>query len=124
MNTKLNFRFFYYGTTAEERFDQLATKGFNSKSENLVRGLFPLIPGKLSHKEGYDMGPMEYENETLDEKAERNQNPFIADTPKLYFPNDRQRKVDKLYSVSVFKNIFGNSGTSLIISILGCKQVH
>ena len=98
----LPFRFFYYGTTTEERFEQLATKGFNPKNENLVRGLFPLIPGKLSHKEGYDMGPIEYENETPEEKTKRNKNPFIADTPKLSFPNDieRQRQVDNLYYVS------------------------
>ena len=97
----MNRRFFYYGTTPEERFEQLATKGFNGKNDNLVRGLFPLIPGKLSHKEGYDMGPMDHENESPKEKLERNKNPFIADTPRLVFPDDpdKQRQADHMYKV-------------------------
>ena len=97
----MNLRFFYYGTSPEERFEQLATKGFNRKNDNLVRGLFPLIPGKLSHKEGYDMGPMEF-NESPEEMLQRNKNPFIADTPRLVFPDDqdRQRQADQMYKVS------------------------
>ena len=96
----MNLRFFYYGTSPEERFEQLATKGFNRKNDNLVRGLFPLIPGKLSHKEGYDMGPMEF-NESPEEMLERNKNPFIADTPRLVFPDDqdKQSQADQMYKV-------------------------
>ena len=97
----MHCRFFYYGTTSKERFEQLATKGFNGKNDNLVRGLFPLIPGKLSHKEGYDMGPMDHGDESPKENLERNKNPFIADTPRLTFPDDpdRQRRADQMYKV-------------------------
>lgn len=97
----MNLRFFYYGTSPEERFEQLATKGFNRKNDNLVRGLFPLIPGKLSHKEGYDMGPMCHGNESPEEMLERNKNPFIADTPRLVFPDDqdKQSQADQMYKV-------------------------
>ena len=95
------FRFFYYGTSSKERFDQLATKSFNRQNENLYRGLFPLIPGKLSFKEGYDMGPLTYPNESSEEKTERLENPFYGDTPRLDFPNEpeRQSKVEAFYQV-------------------------
>ena len=94
-------RFFYYGTSSQERFDQLATKSFNRQNDNLYRGLFPLIPGKLSFKEGYDMGPLNYGKETLEERTERLKNPFYGDTPRLKFPNEpeRQSKVEALYQV-------------------------
>ena len=80
----------------------MAHKSFNRKNDNLYRGLFPLIPGKLSHKEGYDMGPFNYGPETPQEKQERNLNPFYGDTPKLQFPLDkeRQNKTDEFYKVN------------------------
>ena len=79
----------------------MATKGFNRKNDNLVRGLFPLIPGKLSHKEGYDIGPMDHGEESPEEMLERNRNPFIADTPRLTFPDDqdKQRQAEQMYNV-------------------------
>ncbi len=58
------FRWFYYGSTPQERIDQLATKSFVKDHDNIYRGLFPLIPGKLSHKEGYDMGTLDFGPET------------------------------------------------------------
>ena len=94
-------KFFYYGTTSEERLDQLATKSFNRKNDNLYRGLFPLIPGKLSFKEGYDMGPLNRGQETPEERAERLKNVFYGDTPRLNFPGEpeRQSKVEEFYKV-------------------------
>ena len=96
------FRFFYYGTSSDERFDQLATKSFNRQNDNLYRGLFPLIPGKLSFKEGYDMGPLNFENESKEERNERLKNVFYGDTPRLDFPNEpeRQEKVEAFYKVT------------------------
>lgn len=100
-HTFFHWRWFYYQTTSEERFDQLAHKSFNKKNENLYRGLFPLIPGKLSHKEGYDMGPFNFGPESLEEKEERMKNPFYGDTPKLKFDGDAQRQAqaDDFYQV-------------------------
>ena len=47
------------------------------------------------------MGPMDHENESPKEKLERNKNPFIADTPRLAFPDDpdKQRQADQMYKV-------------------------
>lgn len=80
----------------------MAIKSFNRENDNNYRGLFPLIPGKLSHKEGYDMGEIDFGTETDEEKLERIKNPIYGDTPKLKFPNDpvRQKKSDDFYQVT------------------------
>lgn len=51
----------------QERVSQLAIREFNPKNPNIYRGIFPLIHGKLSHKEGYDMGD-DFEGESALEK--------------------------------------------------------
>ena len=81
----------------------MAHKSFNRKNDNLYRGLFPLIPGKLSFKEGYDIGPLDFGSETAEQKKERLINPFYGDTPRLKFPEDskRQKDAEKMYQVCV-----------------------
>ena len=95
----------------------MATKSFNKNNENVYRGLFPLIPGKLSHKEGYDMGKFNFGPETEEERAERIRNPILGDTPRLKFPNDakRQEEADFFYSVmEKHKNLLEDAGNTLM----------
>ncbi len=87
---------FYYGVSEEERFGQLATKAFNPANENAYRGYFPMIPGQLSHKRGYDIGP------TYDViPDEHKDNPLLMETPKLKLPG-REKEVEKFYEVRRF----------------------
>ena len=76
----------------------------------MYRGLFPLIPGKLSHKEGYDIGTLDFGPETEQEKEKRLKNPFYEDTPKLKFPNNkmRQEKAAKMYQVTYLSTTVPN----------------
>ena len=71
-------------TTKEDRFDQLSMKGFNPKNPNIYRGLFPTEKGKLSWKEGYDMGSNKFTD------LASNDNPFYGATPKLHFPGNKR----------------------------------
>jgi hypothetical protein len=61
--------------TPQERFEQLAIREFNPKNGNIYRGLFPLVHGKLSHKEGYDMG-QDFSRDSDQEKAARSGSAF------------------------------------------------
>lgn len=82
----------------QDRFDQLAIREFNPKNPNVYRGLFSVRQGKLSHKEMYDFGG-DFKWETAEEKAARANNPLLCDTPKLSFPDERQKQVDQYYEV-------------------------
>lgn len=78
---------------AQKRFNHLATKAFNPSNPNKYRGYFPMIPGKMSHKQGYDIGP-EYPNLPKDQED----NTLLEKTPKLRLPG-REAEVDKFYKV-------------------------
>ncbi len=82
----------------QERFNQLTIREFNPKNSNVYRGLFPLIEGKLSHKEGYDMGE-DFSNESEEEKIGRADNPLMGETPRLNLEGERQAQADKFYEV-------------------------
>ena len=82
----------------KERYDQLAIREFNPKNPNVYRGIFPLVEGKLSHKEGYDMGE-DFNGETAEESMRRKENPLMGDTPKLKLSGERQQQADKFYEV-------------------------
>jgi hypothetical protein len=62
---------------------------------NLYRGYFPVVPGNLSHKHGYDIGP------TMDKSAipeGEEDNPFYQDTPILVLPG-REEQLEEFYQV-------------------------
>ena len=78
----------------------MAIREFNPKNSNIYRGIFPLVEGKLSHKEGYDMGEdLGFDGESAEEAKRRNENPLMGDTPKLQLTGERQRQADKFYEV-------------------------
>ena len=79
------------------RVEQLSPKAFNPKNANNYRGYFPLIPGKLSHKHGYDIGQ---DSSTL--SIEQRGNPLVEETPRLILPG-REKEVDEFYKVSLHK---------------------
>ena len=76
----------------------MAIREFNPKNPNVYRGIFPLVEGKLSHKEGYDMGE-DFNGETAEESMRRKENPLMGDTPKLKLSGERQQQADKFYEV-------------------------
>ena len=86
----------------------MAIRGFNPDNPNIYRGLFPLIPGKLSHKEGYDMGD-DFILESEEEKVLRSKNPILGDTPRLVFSGERQTQAEKFYQVFEKKLVVGSS---------------
>ena len=91
--------------TLQERFNQLAIHEFNSKNPNVYRGLVPLVEGKMSHKESYDMGE-DFSNESEEEKTGRSDNPLMCDTPRLTLEGERQAQAEKFYEVNLkFQNI-------------------
>jgi len=47
----------------------LAIREFKPNNENIYRGIFPLIKGKLSHKEGYDMGEDFIDNNLIEKQV-------------------------------------------------------
>ena len=87
-------KWFYYLVPKQERFDQLALKGYNPRNPNVYRGLFPTEKGKLSWKEAYDMG-------SPDLKDVNARNPIMGATPQLKFPNNKKLSEDatKYYKV-------------------------
>ena len=84
----------------KERYEQLAIREFNPKNSNVYRGIFPLIGGKLSHKEGYDMGA-DFSGESMEERLRREENPLMGDTPRLKFSDERQQQAEKFYEVKM-----------------------
>ncbi len=86
---------------SKERYDQLAIREFNPKNPNIYRGIFPLIEGKLSHKEGYDMGE-DFSHESEEERMSRSLNPMMGDTPRLRLSGERQEQAEKFYEVIFF----------------------
>jgi hypothetical protein len=86
---------------SKERYDQLSIREFNPKNPNIYRGIFPLIEGKLSHKEGYDMGE-DFSQESEEERMSRSLNPMMGDTPRLRLSGERQEQAEKFYEVIFF----------------------
>jgi len=85
----------------QERFNQLAIHEFNSNNPNVYRGLFPLIEGKVSYKESYDMG-QDFSTESEEERIGRADNPLMCDTPRLVLEGDRQAQAEKFYEVKFY----------------------
>lgn len=87
---------FFYTLTTDQKMS-LATKGFAKENRNVYRGYFPVQPGHLSCKEGFEAGE-DVESAT----AGREDNPLLEPTP---FPNfegleaDCARFRSRLYSL-------------------------
>ena len=91
-------RWFYYDVTEAERYDQLATKAFNSKNDNHYRGYFPFKKGMLSHKQGYDI------SQTIEDPPEEfADNPLMEVTPRLKLEG-REQELDKFHEVRCYQN--------------------
>ena len=78
--------------------EQLATKSFNPKRTNGYRGYFPLVPGGLSHKHGYDIG-----QDWPDLSSEEKENPLNGDTPRLSIKG-MEKELEKFYEVTRTSN--------------------
>lgn len=86
---------FYHEVPERVKMDQLATKSFNQRHPNIYRGYFPLVPGQLSHKQGYDLGPVIKPGDVLPGEEG---NPFTEETPRLRLP-DKCKEVERFYEV-------------------------
>lgn len=76
----------------------MAIREFNPKNSNIYRGFFPLVEGKVSHKESYDMGE-DYNREMLKKSSNGLENPLMGDTPKLKLSGERRQQAEKFYEV-------------------------
>ena len=69
------------------------SKKKRSNKKDLSRRYFPLAPGQLSHKHGYDIGE-DYPDLPEDERD----NPLVGRTPRLNLPG-REAEVEQFYQV-------------------------
>ena len=90
----ISFRF-YHDVSENVKLDQLATKAFNSKNNNAYRGYFPLIQGQLSHKDGYDIGPIFNDQDIPNEEKD---NPFMQNTPRIQIKG-QEEEIQQFYEV-------------------------
>ncbi|XP_023324762.1 probable iron/ascorbate oxidoreductase DDB_G0283291 [Eurytemora carolleeae] len=67
-------KWFFLSLKTDQKMN-LATKGFVSENKNVYRGYFPIQPGNLSYKEGFEAGE---HIQTIED------NPLLENTP---FPN-------------------------------------
>ena len=86
-------KWFFLEVPEEVKLEQLATSAFNPRNKNVYRGYFPLVDGALSHKQGYDLGPI------LDDGLIQEGNPFMQQTPRLQLPG-REKEVETFYEAS------------------------
>ena len=86
-------QWFFNKVPEQERFDQLAMKGFNPQNSNIYRGLFPAQKNKLSWKEAYDFGDF----------VEHFGEPDFSKTPLLSFDKEHELYQPALDFNQVFK---------------------
>ena len=68
-------------------------RAFRPENKNAYRGYFPVVPGKISHKNGIDLTM-----EDFVAKESMQGLPFVEKTPKLVLP-EKEEEVKEFYRV-------------------------